>query len=128
MRGHCELHFTIITLPFLILSCEKFNYPKKETSCDQMFILTVPYILLNHHCHALSIPNMSHQCAWQPQSVQLPNPSLASNMSPYEARVVLGPPHDGLQLPTDGVVALCWTHAVVLASHGTISGKQHESI
>ena len=36
-------------------------------------------------------------------------------MSSYEARVVLEPPYDGLQLPTHGVVALCWTHAPVLA-------------
>ena len=25
----------IITLPFLILSCERLNYPKKKLSCDQ---------------------------------------------------------------------------------------------
>ena len=47
--------------------------------------------------------------------MRLPDSTLASNMSPYEACVVLEPPHDGLQLPTDGIVALCWTHTAVLA-------------
>jgi hypothetical protein len=70
---------------------------------------------------------MSRQRALQPQSVRLLDPSLASNTSPHEARVVLEPPYDGLQLPTDGVVAPCWTRAAVLASLAPISGKQHES-
>ena len=56
-RGHCELHFTTITLPFLILSRERFNYPKKESSRDPMFMLHA------HSHHFPSIPNMSRQRA-----------------------------------------------------------------
>ena len=56
------------------------------SSCQQMALW---------HCAGLM------QLSWQAMA-----PSLASNMSPYEACVVLGPPHDGLQLPTDGIMAL----------------------
>ena len=57
-RGHCELHFTIITLPFLILSCE-IQLPKEgnvmwpDVHVDRA---TAMHILNHHH-----VP--SQQCA-----------------------------------------------------------------
>ena len=51
------------------------------------------------HQHVPSIPTCPINMDGSHSPCSCPKPSLMSNMSPYEAHVVLEPPYDRLQLP-----------------------------
>ena len=121
-RGHCELHFTTITLPFLILSRERFNYPKKESSRDPMFMLqrTLPPLSF-HPQHVPSMHTVAtvRAVAW---------PIAGEQHESIWSSCCAGAPI--WRAPA----ANTWRRGTVLDSctcpgrHGTISGEQHEFI
>ena len=164
--GHCELHFTIITLPFLsnrvrnsitqrrkchVTRCSCWPCHAHSSTTTTTF-LPSPTRPVNARCSHSPCGCWTHPrraarvhmklvLCWSPHmtgsscqqmaswhraglvqlSVRLLDPSLASNTSPYETRVVLEPSYDGLQLPTGGVVALldsCSKHGTLFLEFG----------